>query len=240
MNIKISKNAHTCAKCESDFRHEQVLTSSVRIFEGALQREDFCAECWTSQNDKKAYSVWKTIYYDPNVEEEEAPEVFSPLRQLFYEAVEEDSRIEMAKAFIAAGLLRRQKVFRRIKESDESDGEIRLTLYTDRIGNRLIEVPDPQFTYAEMEEAGKLLLSRLHELETPEEDVADTPTEPEEVEAPTADDSIDEDSDSDVSVDDGIESQALEEENDALELDDSSDSDVTSPHPTEETAHAEA
>ena len=67
--------------------------------------------------------------------------------------------------FLAAGLLRRQKVFRLIKESDESDGEVRITLYTDRIGNRLIEVPDPQFTYAEMDKARTLLIERLQVLE---------------------------------------------------------------------------
>ena len=65
--------------------------------------------------------------------EAQPPEVFSPLRQLFYEAVEEKSRVEMPKAFLAAGLQRRQKVFRLIKESDESDGEVRITASIDRM-----------------------------------------------------------------------------------------------------------
>ena len=165
MNIKISKNAHSCAACEIHFAHDQSVTSSVRVVEGALQREDFCIDCWAEQSNKKAYSIWKMVYFDPKSVEDQPTEVFSPLRQLFYEAAAEESRVEMAKAFLAAGLLRRQKVFRLIKESDESDGEVRVTLYTDRIGARLIEVPDPQFSYAEMEEARNLLLVRLQELE---------------------------------------------------------------------------
>jgi len=165
MSIKISKNAHLCAACGVDFQHEQTITSTVKKWEGALHREDFCQDCWRAEHNKEAYSVWNMVYHDPKVESEEPPEVFSPLRQLFYEAAEEESRIEMAKAFLAAGLLRRQKVFRLIKESDEAEGKIRVTLYTDRLGNRLIEVPDPQFTYSELETARVRLLERLQELE---------------------------------------------------------------------------
>ncbi|MCF6285397.1 MAG: hypothetical protein L3K26_09435 [Candidatus Hydrogenedentes bacterium] len=211
MNIKISKNAHTCAACEGNFAHEQTLISTVRVLEGALQRKDFCSDCWAAQENKKAYSIWETIYIDPKVKDEQPPEIFSPLRQLFYDAATQESRIEMATAFLAAGLLRRQKVFRRIKESDESDGEVRITLYTDRIGNRLIEVPDPQFTYAEMEEARNILLARLQELEKEEE-------EPESAESAEFDDESQLDADSD----------------------DPSSLDAASTYPDEETAHAQA
>lgn len=166
MNIKISKNAHMCAACGLDFQHGQSLTSTVRKYEGALHREDYCPACWDADRKQAAYSVWKVVYHDPKVDSEEPPEVFSPLRQLFYEAAEEESRIEMAKAFLAAGLLRRQKVFRLIKESDEAEGSVRITLYTDRIGNRLIEVPDPQFSYSELETARTRLVERLQELES--------------------------------------------------------------------------
>ena len=63
-------------------------------------------------------------------------------------------------------------MFRRVKESeDEETG--RLLLYSDVIGNRLIEVHDPNFSYSEMEQARVALLSRLQELEQPEEAGAD-------------------------------------------------------------------
>lgn len=166
MNIRISKSTHSCAACGVDFQHLQTLTSIVKAAEGELHRQDYCKACWHTEQNKDVYSVWSTIFHDAKVEEAGPPEVFSPLRQLFYEAAEEESRLEMAKAFLAAGLLRRQKVFRLIKESDESDGNIRITLYADRIGNRLIEVPDPQFSYAEMDKARTLLIERLQVLES--------------------------------------------------------------------------
>lgn len=169
MDIKITKAARACVACEHLFVHDEELNSLVRFADQALVREDYCRACWGPTRGKDAYSVWTRKYYDPQVAEQTPPEVFSPLRQLFYEAVEAEERLEQAKAFLAAQLLRRQKVFRRIKESDEADGEVRIILYTDRIGNRLIEVRDPSFTYAEMESARRLLLERLEELEAPQE-----------------------------------------------------------------------
>ena len=225
MNIKISKNAHSCAACGNDFQHEQELTSTVKVAEGVLNRLDFCRDCWDNEQNKDTYSVWSMVYHDPKIENQEPPEVFSPLRQLFYEAAEEDSRVEMAKAFLAAGLLRRQKVFRLIKESDESDGDVRITLYTDRIGNRLIEVPDPQFTYAEMDKARLLLIERLQELEkaaagTPEPVAAESPTESA---SPTSDDVEVESENDEVVSEDGDETVDEVEEDEEDEFDDDDD-----------------
>jgi len=235
MNIKISKNAHACAACGNDFQHEQELTSTVKVAEGVLHRLDFCRDCWDNEQNKDTYSVWSMVYHDPKIENQEPPEVFSPLRQLFYEAAEEDSRIEMAKAFLAAGLLRRQKVFRLIKESDESDGDVRITLYTDRIGNRLIEVPDPQFTYAEMDKARLLLIERLQELEkaaagTPDVVATESPTATTTSASDTLDEVSDDDEVSSEDADDivatkdgeGVEDEEEEEED---EFDDDEDDD---------------
>lgn len=171
MDIKICKSARVCRGCERDFVHEEAVTSLVRVHEQQLQREDYCAACWRAGLAADAFSHWATKYYDPRVAEQEPAEAFSPLRQLFYEALEATDRIQQAKAFLAAQLLRRQKVFRQIKESDEADGETKIILFNDRIGNRLIEVRDPHFTYAELEEGRLLLVARLQEIENP------TPTE---------------------------------------------------------------
>lgn len=239
MNIKISKNAHSCAACGNDFQHEQDLTSVVKVAEGVLHRQDFCRDCWHAEESKDAYSVWSMVYHDAKLENQAPPEVFSPLRQLFYEAAEEESRIEMAKAFLAAGLLRRQKVFRLIKESDESDGDVRITLYTDRIGNRLIEVPDPQFTYAEMDKARTLLIERLQVLEqaaaaaaapeapaqstvsatteSPDEDVATDDVSPDEPESSAANEEPVSDDVEDTSDD---EEEEFDDEDDEDEFDD--------------------
>jgi len=168
MEIKITRSAKTCSGCERDFIHDETHHSRVRIGQEGLVREDFCNECWPARAGEKVYSAWSTRFYDPQVAEQEPAEVFSPLRQLFYEAVAEEDRLELAKAFLAAQLLRRQKVFRLMKESDEAEGEAKILLYVDRIGNRLIEVKDPNFSYGELDQARGRLLERLQELETPD------------------------------------------------------------------------
>lgn len=173
MDIKISKSARICRETERDFVHGELVYSVVRIQENEFVREDYCADAWRPERARDAYSHWSTKYYDPRVAEQEPAEAFSPLRQLFYEAVEAEDRVEQAKAFLAAQLLRRQKVFRQIKESDEIDGEVKIVLFNDRIGNRLIEVRDPNFSYAELEAGRLLLVQRLRELET-----ADAPPSP--------------------------------------------------------------
>lgn len=180
MEIKIGKSSRACAACGHLFVHEEEFHSVAIAVDGGLQREDYCCACWAPQRAAEAYCAWTPKFYDPLVAEQEPPEVFSPLRQLFYEAVETEDRTAQAMAFLAAQLLRRQKVFRRIKESDEEDGAVHILLYADRIGNRLIEVRDPNFSYAEMEAARQALLTRLQELETPqtiEEQVENAPVE---------------------------------------------------------------
>jgi len=177
MEIKISRSARTCEACAREFVHEEPLHSAIQIQELAFVRQDFCESCWTPELAAAAFSAWKARYYDPRIAEQEPPEVFSPLRQVFYEAAESEDRSEMAKAYLAAQLLRRQKVFRLIKESDAPDGEARVTLFADRIGDRLIEVRDPNLTAAEMQSGRRLLLERLNQLENPEEETA-APGEP--------------------------------------------------------------
>lgn len=179
MEIKIGRSARVCAACEQAFVHDQELSSLVRLELGVLQREDYCLPCWQKERSFGAFSVWTPRYYDPAVAEQEPEESFSPLRRLFYDAAASEERPEAAVAFLAAQLLKRQKAFRLIKES--AGEEDRITLYTDRIGDRLIEVRDANFTYEELETARKALLDRLAALETPEQ-----PEEPQNGEAETA------------------------------------------------------
>jgi hypothetical protein len=113
-------------------------------------------------------AVWTCEYVDPRVAEQGPPEKFSPLRRLFYDAVEAGDRTSLAKAYLAAQLLRRQKVFRLVKESNETEGEARVALFTDRLGNRLVEVRDPKLTYGELETARTTLIQELAQLEAPE------------------------------------------------------------------------
>ncbi len=163
MEIKIGKSSSKCAACERQFEHDEEVQSLVRLENQVLHREDYCRTC--SETARGAFSVWTPRYIDPEVARQEPPEVFSPLRQAFYESVEAETRPELAKAYLAAQLLRRQKVFRRIKESSDSNMEERVILFSDRINDGLIEVRDPSLTYDEMQQGRQSLMARLAEIE---------------------------------------------------------------------------
>ncbi len=168
MDIKIGKSARACCVCGREFKHEEPFTSMLRPDVEGLARSDYCRGCWDEQTPPQAYSVWKANYYDAEVAEQTSPESFSPLRQLFYEAVEATERPTVAMTFLAAQLLRRQKVFRLIKETQDPDTDAVVALFTDRIGNRLVEVKDPCLTHAELEVGRRLLMDRLGEIESTE------------------------------------------------------------------------
>lgn len=175
MDIKIGKSAHACVVCGSSFEHEQAVTSSLQPGDEELVRSDYCEKCWDAESAAHVYSVWSGQFYDPDVAEQGPEESYSPLRRTFYDAVESDDRTVMAMAYLAAQLLRRQKVFRLIKESKDPDTDAAVVLFSDRVDNRLIEVKDPCLSYAELEEGRRLLMERLNELEVPasEEGVED-------------------------------------------------------------------
>lgn len=168
MEIRIGKSARACAACERPFVHEEELKSRVRIENRVLEREDYCGACWNPDRGAGAFSVWTPRFIDPKVAQQQPPEVFSPLRQAFYESAESTERKELAKAYLASQLLRRQKVFRLIKEANDPDAEVQVALFSDRIGNVLVEVRDPNLTYDELEEGRVALLARLTELEAPD------------------------------------------------------------------------
>jgi hypothetical protein len=170
MEIRITKSSRICTACERPFEHGEEIFSLIRIEDRSFVREDFDKTHWEPENTSNAVAAWSTTYIDPKVEAEQPPEVFSPLRQTFYEAAESKQRDEAAKAYLAAQLLRRQKVFRLIKEFDDEDGEARIALFADRIGNRFIEVSDPNLTYQELENGRQALLRRLQELESDADD----------------------------------------------------------------------
>jgi hypothetical protein len=170
MDIKIGRSAHTCAECECDFVHEQGINSLVRVVEDQFVREDYCGNCWGEERGQGTYSSWHAQYYDPKAAEQAPAESFTPLRQTFYEAVEETTREGLSVAYLAAQLLRRQKVFRFIKETKDPDTDAATILFNDRIGNRLIEVSDPNLSHAELEHARVRLMESLAKLEAPEEE----------------------------------------------------------------------
>jgi hypothetical protein len=170
MDIKISKSSKICHECAVSFTHEQEVLSRILPLEGQLVRQDFCPKCWENLEKAHAFSSWTNRFYDPEVAKQEPEESFSPLRDAFYDTVEQSSdRISLAQAYLAAQLLRRQKVFRLIKETVDPDNDTALILFNDRIGNRLIEVSDPTLSHDELETGRIQLMTRLTELESPDE-----------------------------------------------------------------------
>ena len=105
MDIKISKSARTCCACNHSFEHEEPFTSILLPNDQELNRSDYCETCWTEQPTPEPYSSWKSKFYDPDVANQASEESFSPLRQLFYEAVEGKERTTLAMAFLAAAIL---------------------------------------------------------------------------------------------------------------------------------------
>jgi hypothetical protein len=175
MDVKISKSAHQCHACAKPFEHEQRIISSMRRGPEGLAREDVCPECWNDEKANEVFCMWTAQFQDPKVLEQQPEEVFTPLRQIFYESAEREGREAVAVAYLAGQLLRRQKVFRFIKQTADPDTEAVVFLFLDRIGNRLIEVNDPNLSTGELERARQELLQRLAELEgtldEPETDV---------------------------------------------------------------------
>jgi hypothetical protein len=167
MEIKISKCSAKCHGCDRPFVHEEKVHSLVVSDEDTLVRRDYCAPCHSELQQPQVFCSWNVHFSDPKALEAEQHEAFSPLRRLFYDLAVLQERNQLAQAYLAAQLLKRQKVFRQIKESEEKDGAEKVTLFLDRVGNRLIETRDLNFTYTELDEARVHLMAQLQELEAP-------------------------------------------------------------------------
>ncbi len=172
MEVKIGKSAKICLRTGKPFEHGDEVVSLVKSDGTAFIREDYAQSAWNDELGKGAVAVWTTRYHDPNAELEQEQEAASPLRTIFYEAVASEERPDLARAFLAAQLLRRQKAFRLIKESERGD-EASVALFVDRVGNRLIEVRDPNLTFGELQQAKLELQAQLEALESSEEEKKD-------------------------------------------------------------------
>ncbi len=162
MEIKISRTGSKCLSCEKVFIHEEWIWSRILDTDDEWQRQDFCLSCWEQQEKQDVLSQWRHRYIDTKIKRKEEEVVDSPLRKLFYESVEkEDSRMELAIAFLASQLLKRERIFKKIKEMAISQRDGYIIMYIDRIDDRVIEVRDPNFSFSEMEEAKKIVLERL-------------------------------------------------------------------------------
>ena len=170
MEIKIARTGRQCHASGRPFEHQEPIVSLIRYVERDLQREDYARENWNPAFGEAAVAVWDATYIDPAVENAEPEESFSPLRRLFYDHVDSDAREAMAVCYLAAQLLRRQKVFRLVKESESLEEGGKVTLFADRVGERLIEVKDPSLSVAELEAGRTVLMQYLQEVELESDD----------------------------------------------------------------------
>lgn len=185
MEIKISKCAAKCHVCGQDFAHEQQVHSAALMENDCLDRRDYCSGCVPERKDSSLFCSWQTQYSDPRVMESERQETLTPLRRLFYDLAGCTERLDMAQAFLAAQLLKRQKAFRQIRETEGGEDAARVTLFLDRAGGRLIETRDLNFGYSELDSARVLLLEKLRALESPEPPAESAPEPGEIVEETT-------------------------------------------------------
>jgi hypothetical protein len=162
MDIKIGKTGRECRATGLPFAHEAEVVSLVRPDEDGLVREDYAREAWTDQYGEGALAVWTTRYIDPDTQQDaEKEEERSPVREAFYACQDSEARPDLARAFLAAQLLKRQRAFRLVRESAGEEPDQRTYLYLDRSGDRLVEVRDPGLTFAELEAARAELLAAL-------------------------------------------------------------------------------
>ena len=175
MEIKISKCATKCHSCGQDFTHEQRVHSAALVEKDSLERRDYCSGCAPGEKDTSLFCSWETLYSDPRILEAERQETLSPLRRLFYDLAGSNERLDLAQAFLAAQLLKRQKAFRQIRESEGGEDAARVTLFLDRAGGRLIETRDLNFTYTELDTVRVLLMEKLRAMESPEPPVEAAP-----------------------------------------------------------------
>lgn len=195
MEIRFSKIGRQCSVCGVPFRHQEKVRSIAAKIDDThcdsdhaksdkpqssntkakdkekearktFERMDFCALCAHRATEHQAYCAWTATYADPNVARQEEDH-HSPLRRIFYACCEDADREKRAVAFLAAEMLRRQRAFKKIRETLE-DGDRRTLWYLDKSGNRIIEVSDPSFTYAELDRARMTLQEAMKSAETPE------------------------------------------------------------------------
>jgi len=157
-----------CASTGESFAHGDPVYSCVFVEDSAFERRDYSAQGWNTDLAGSAYSYWRANYVDPDVMSAEDLSSRTPLLKLFNQAAESEARDDLALAFLAAQLLRRQRVFRLVKETESAESGARVTLYTDRVANRLIEVSDFAFTYDELNAAREHLMTKLTEIEAEE------------------------------------------------------------------------
>jgi hypothetical protein len=151
VDIEVQKESSRCNGCGENFVNEQKHYSLLRIEESNFTREDYCEKCWAERPTvtETAYSFWETRYRDPAMAKAMPEEQFMPLLKLCYESIVLGGRDSEAIAYVCALVLRRQKIFRFVREEKDPSGR-GILVFTDKYNDAQIRVVDPQLTEAEL------------------------------------------------------------------------------------------
>jgi hypothetical protein len=167
MEIQIQRESSQCMLCQQPFAHEQKHYSLLKLSDNVFSREDYCEECWpklSSENgDTSIYSYWETKYRDPAVARATPEAEFLPLLQFFYEQV---AAGEEGKSFsyVCALVLRRQKIFRFIREEKDEAGKA-ILVFHDKYHDVQVKVADATLTEGKFREVKQKLEEFLSQKE---------------------------------------------------------------------------
>ena len=152
MEIEVQKESPHCIGCNEAFVNGQKHHSLLRIDANNFIREDYCEKCWATRPDavETTYSHWETRYRDPAAAKATPEGQFMPLLKLCYESISQEGREFEATAYVSALVLRRQKVFRFIREEKEASSQRNVLIFADKYNDTQIRVIDPQLTETEL------------------------------------------------------------------------------------------
>jgi hypothetical protein len=168
VEIQIQKESSQCLACKERFKHDERHHSLLKIEGNIFLREDYCEGCWIRGAGSRGeiYSHWQTRYRDPAVASATPKEQFLPLLNLCYEAIAQ-GEAGAAMAYMCALMLRRQKVFKLVREEKENGRSV--LIFSDRHNDTQIRVLDPGLSESQFEDARR----RLEEVIGPSKGQAD-------------------------------------------------------------------
>jgi len=145
----------------------------LKLSENVFVREDFCEECWPSSLANQAgdafYSHWETRYRDPAAAKATPETQYMPLLKLFYEAIAGGMPADEPLAYVCALILRRQKVFRFVREEKEGDAKENILVFHDRYHDVQVKVVDPNISEAQFREVKQKLEAHLSQKDSANE-----------------------------------------------------------------------
>jgi hypothetical protein len=165
LEINIQRESAQCLKCGATFQHKEKHHSLLRIENKDFLREDYCLGCWSDDFEKDSdgvYSSWETRYHDLSVVRATPHEQFMPMLNLCYESIAEGGAEGESMAYMCALILRRQKVFRFVREEKEEEGERRSVLvFLDKHNDTQMRIVDPELTDGQMHEVKQRLEKKI-------------------------------------------------------------------------------